>query len=339
MSHILIAKSYGVDGIMGIHWRTQEISPQISALSMLAWNTTNEYGNIHAISPQNSLSFWLDWIATEFNLTNSTLIQAMATLFNDEIDSTNLPDQKANAKLPMQGCPGVLKQNNKTWNVVSTYYAFVDKFNSYKSYIIGAENIERFTYWSNMFEYIRMMGKVGVDWGHLSASNTNVLVNDTMIMINYLMAAMSTKGTMGTLTNIQQQLIPKMLTPNKLSLPAGYSGVTRMFVMSPRTMILFADDSVKYDIEVMILSKVTPMISDIVVYYRSLMDTNWSSMNNFTQRGGGKRQVYAAQITIGSDIINANGFEYYVQSKADSVSLRWPVENSFAVTVTSDIIV
>lgn len=335
MDHAIIAKSYGVTGLLGIHWRTQEISPQISAVAMMGWNTTNEYGQRHSgISPQTSLEFWMDWVSKEFNLTNNTLIQSMGELWNTEIDSVSLPDG-FNGKLPMHGCPGVLNVNKAPWSTVSQYYTFVDKFNSYQSEITDEESMDRFKYWSNMLEYIRMMGKVGVDWGHLDSSNSNILINDTITMINYLMAAMTTKGTMGTLTNIQQQLIPDMIWANKLSLPTEYSGVTRMWLLAPRSMILNAvAGTTKYDIQVMILSKVAPSVTDITVYYRELSNNaNWKTINNLSQKGN-KRQVYTGSITINSDIITAKGFEIYVTSKADSIGLRWPVANSFAVTVT-----
>eukprot|EP01083_Nonionella_stella_P142064 438779_1 len=160
MSHIQIAQEYGVHGMMGIHWRTQEVSPQISALSLMAWNVTNQNGQRHQrLSPQTSFEFWIDWVSKEFNLSDPSVIQSMATLFNDEMDSQHLPDS-FNHKLPMQGCPGILMPNHKPWSEVSVYYGFVDTFNAYRQYIVGAENVERFEYWSNMFEYLRMMGKV-----------------------------------------------------------------------------------------------------------------------------------------------------------------------------------
>jgi len=336
MSHIQIAKQYGVSGIMGIHWRTQEVSPQISALSMMGWNTSNEFGEVHAgLSPQTSLQFWQDWIFTEFNLTNASMIQSMATLFNDEIDSTHLPDS-FNKKLPMVGCPGVLTRNSAPWSTVKQYYQFVDSFNAYKPYIAGAENIERFTYWSNMFEYLRMMGKVGVDWGAINGDKDDfsMLLNDTISMINYLMAAMSTKGTMGTLTNIQQQLIPDLLWPYKLSLPSEYTGVTRMWVLSPRSLVILATDSTQYDVQVMILSTTPASAKDITVHYRSLSaGSSWNTIDGLTQSGK-NRQVYRGTINIDSSAIQASGFEYYLETVADSQSLRWPVANTFIVTVS-----
>ena len=336
MDHAIIAKSYGVSGLLGIHWRTQEISPQISALSMMGWNTTNEYGERHkGLSPQTSLEFWTNWVSTEFNLTDSSVIESMGTLWNEEIDSVSLPDG-FNGKLPMQGCPGILKANAKPWSTVSQYYTFVDKFNGYKASVNGMEAMERFNYWSNMLEYIRMMGKVGVDWGNLGKTVTSeILLNDTAVMINYLMAAMTTKGTMGTLTNIQQQLIPKMIWTNKLKLPTEYNGVTRMWVMSPRSMFSMEHgDGQQYDIEIMILSKTRVVLTDITVYYRELTSNgNWNTLNNIQLRGDKTSQVYLGSVAINTDIINAKGFEYYVEAKADSMNLRWPIENSFTVSV------
>ena len=65
---------------------------------------------------------------------------------------------------------------------------------------------------------------------------TNEIVNDTLSMVNYFMTAMKSKDAMGTSTNNQQQLLPKMEVHGKMS--DKYTGVTRMLVLGPHTSVL-----------------------------------------------------------------------------------------------------
>lgn len=76
LMHMEDAKKYGCSGLLGIHWRTKEVGPQISAMLQKSWN-----------ADLNSHAFWLDWATTSFG---SNVAPAVAAVF-DSIDSFLMP--------------------------------------------------------------------------------------------------------------------------------------------------------------------------------------------------------------------------------------------------------
>lgn len=67
----------GVEGMLGIHWRTRAIAPQLSALSQVAWNIS-----------LNSIDFWRSYCAVEFG--SVAVGDAAAAIFSS-VDSFALP--------------------------------------------------------------------------------------------------------------------------------------------------------------------------------------------------------------------------------------------------------
>eukprot|EP01084_Bolivina_argentea_P307952 532357_1 len=332
MEHIYLSQEMNVNGLLGLNWRTQEVSPQFSVLASMGWNITNEYGERNMrLLPKTSLDFWLDFVNIEFGLDineNNASGYKLATLL-DSIDSFNLPRQSlprgSDKGLPMFGCPGIIESNKIPWaNMSNNYWTWVDQYVSYDQYVNGTENTERFNYWKYMFTYFKMMAKVGCDLGDIENIEKFVLINDTTEMMNNLMASLTTTGTMGTITDTQQKFFPYLSKVTNISvkhlLPQTYSGITRVFVLSPRSIYLINSDDVNeyYDIKVIILSKKAPLIGDIIIYYRSLNENNWNTMN--VKQLGINRQVYSAKIQIVQQMVINNGFEYFVEAKADAVT-------------------
>ncbi len=117
---------------------------------------------------------------------------------------------------------GILAPNSVPWSSIEEEWTFVDTFAGYSIHVTGDENMERFKYWENMFFYFRQMAIVSCEL-HSKSSN---LTMETEKMINYFMASMGSKGSLGTLTNIQQQLFPLLIFPaiGDDALPADYTG-------------------------------------------------------------------------------------------------------------------
>ncbi len=119
MEHANEASAMGIDGLMGLHWRTEEVSPQFSALASVAWDITglDEYSSHPNVisSRNNSYEFWLDFVSVEFGLVGG-FAENLAK-FMDGVDSFNLPRQKppkgSDNRLPMFGCPGKDKEKRK----------------------------------------------------------------------------------------------------------------------------------------------------------------------------------------------------------------------------------
>jgi hypothetical protein len=99
LGHMQDARDYGIDELLGIHWRTRGIAPQISAMAQWSWDTT--------LTPQ---AFWADWIATEFGLTPGTDTFEMANAIFNSIDSFFMP-----VRLPPLHCTALHCQTRPVW--------------------------------------------------------------------------------------------------------------------------------------------------------------------------------------------------------------------------------
>ena len=318
LSRIIESNEMGVDEIFGIDWRTQEIYAQLLALAVMTWNISDVYGHSHdhlmftisseanknsdirstSSSTSYSLQYWMDFVCSEFGLCDTTQEDEFAQLL-DGIDSFNLPSQKqqrgSDQRLSMQGCPVILAVNTLTWTDIEANWIFVDDILAFGKYVNESKNEYRFNYWSNMFSYFRMMGKVSCDWGQ---NVTNEIVNDTLSIVNYFMAAMESKGSMGISTNIQQQLLLKKEVNGKMS--DKYNGVTRMFVLSPRTSVFGQRNRLigQYQENLIIPLQAAPDVIGIKLHYKTFdNDNEWMTMN-MTQMNE-NRQIYSQQKTSG----------------------------------------
>jgi hypothetical protein len=152
LSHARDAHSYGVGGLLSIHWRTRMTSPQIASAHASAWN----------ISLQAS-DFWLTFVLGQFN---DPTVSSSAALIFESIESFNLP-----RPVNWIGGPGGLSADASKCNFISTY-AFVDSFVSLRPQLLAAiqsgtatlNNLERFDYWAGQFVYMRQIAKFECDW-------------------------------------------------------------------------------------------------------------------------------------------------------------------------------
>ena len=70
------AKRYGCTGLLGIHWRTHAVGPQIAAMGQKSWNPELQ-----------STEFWLDWSKASFGEAAAAEIAAVF----DSVDSFLMP--------------------------------------------------------------------------------------------------------------------------------------------------------------------------------------------------------------------------------------------------------
>lgn len=157
------ARRYGCTGLMGLHWRTRPLGPNVAALARAGWEpVTNE-----AFKPDSSANrtlpvadFYQDMAAASFGPQAAADI---AGIFAG-IDG----------KVPLSvagGCPaGSLKPLTDDWDDVSKPFAFVAAMEELRPRIQGAGNLERFDYWLNTFRYHRMLAKVRCTAGRLETA-------------------------------------------------------------------------------------------------------------------------------------------------------------------------
>jgi hypothetical protein len=230
------AMAYGCTGLIGIHWRTQILGPNISALAKAGWtqNSWNpEAGKkldqnnaVHnSKNPKRDMpveDFYLDWATAQFG---KSIANEAATIF------ANLDGTKPGSKLtllPRPGDwsgPGGIKPDTIEWDKRKSDYQFIDKFEKLKGSVNGISNSERFNYWLNTFKYLRATGKFACSAGELNrivaavkkdtANYNRDLVNrfinirsrqieEFREVLSYLVETINTTGELGTMANWQQ---------------------------------------------------------------------------------------------------------------------------------------
>lgn len=246
--------NYGCTGLIGIHWRTRTISPNIAALTQAGWNQDFAKGLITdpckiASYPNNvarDLSvadFYTDWASAQFGpKVTSPLAKMFAGLDGGPFsDARN--GSKTNLPRPVTWIdgPGGIKPNEETWNDIGKKYAFVDEMIKLRGQVRGAGNLERFDYWLNNFKYLRAVGELGCIYGQFIRTFDYIkgphnpherakLIKETALPIRrrmadkiaevhkYLLQTVSTTGEMGTVANWHQRVIPKLLSQTRQKL-------------------------------------------------------------------------------------------------------------------------
>jgi len=238
------ALKYGCTGLMGIHWRTRILGPNISALAKAAWeqgqwSTAPTEVSGRKLRDLPTDDFYADWALTQFGPEAAAPI---AKLFQ-KLDGGPLSEKGQRiAHLPRSSKwdkgPGAIAIDSRPWDEVAESFAFVEDFAKLEKYIKGAGNQERFDYWLNTFRYMKAMGQVGCTLGPLdkvmkqlseeknAAQRTKLaqeialplrqqLVRQWGQMVTYQLAKVSNTGEMGVIANIEQHSMLNLQLLNK----------------------------------------------------------------------------------------------------------------------------
>ena len=191
------ALAYGCTGLMGLHWRTRILGPNVLALARAGWDqspwnpTPGEvapsvlpdqpgiegplggpaYQDYTADGPQITPTtmgpprglpvedFYADWTLAMFG---PEVAQETAALFS-RIDG-RLPRAGAGA------CPCGLAPDPRPWEQVAQEYAFVDELARCRTKVQGPGNLSRFDYWLDTLQYLRAQGRLQCAWGDVNAA-------------------------------------------------------------------------------------------------------------------------------------------------------------------------
>ncbi len=333
------ALEYGCTGLMGIHWRTRILSPNVSALAKAAWDQAG-WGKKDAPGASEFRpvdDFYRDWALSEFG---PEAAEEAAALF-----------AKIDCRLPRPsdwiGGPGGYQPDKRSWNEVSKEYAFVDELAALRSRISGKGNAERFDYWLSNFEFLRAMGKVRCIWAEFDVAMEKAKAGDTpenkkrvaretalplrktliaAVSEAYcrLLATVNTAGEMGSVTNLEQHTLPGLVEkpgaelssmlgealPPDAELPREYTGRARVFVSSVRNSVQTGEP---LSVNLVVLGEETPR----------RVSLRWRTMGE-----GGFREVpmrhvargiYAATVeSLDKDV------EYYCEAEVGRHRLVWP---------------
>jgi len=332
------ALRYGCDGLMGIHWRTRALGPNISALAQAAWDQSPWLASYKPLVFPSTKDFYEDWALRQFGPGAA----AAAAIF-----------QRIDGHLPKPSTwtdgPGGIRPDARPWEQVRKEYDFVEEFAAFRPRVKGAGNLERFDYWLSTFRYFRAIGEMNCAWAEYNRVFDKLkpekdataqkllarqealparrkLVRLVGVIYENLLTTVSTPGELGTVMNWNQHNLPGLLLkpgeelarmlgeplPAEAQPGSEYDGPMRVIVPTLRTS-LAANEALK--LKVIILSKGPPRHA--ALYWRTLGQGPFAQVPlQHLQRG-----VYSVELpaALGDD------FEYYVEAApAQGEAVRFP---------------
>jgi hypothetical protein len=240
------ALKYGCDGLMGIHWRTRILGPNVSALAEAAWN----YSGSASAAPDMETEerdlpvsdFYEDWAQTQFGLEASDRI---AEIFNS-LDGGPAYNKENHARRPSslfriadwQAGPGGILVHQQPWLNMQQEFRFIENLENIRPEIVGKGNLERFDYWLNTFRYARSVVHFGCVMGEIDSvlkilsengdgSSYREGIEKQVLplriqaamtwveMMNYMLQTVSTTGELGTISNLEQHNLGTLKILNK----------------------------------------------------------------------------------------------------------------------------
>lgn len=352
------ALRYGCDGLMGLHWRTRILGPNVAALAQAAWNQTGwSSADVTTIRTNTQrflpiADFYNDWARAEFG---AGVAEPIAAMF------TKLDGHLPRASDWIQG-PGVIVINRKPWAEVALKHAFVDELAALRPQVRGAGNLERFDWWLNTLRFNRAMARLGCARGALDALMERIeketdpairqrlareqalpqrleLVRLLADMYGHLLATLHNASELGTVCNIEQQsmLRTQLITihDEKLEkllgepLPANarpwpdYRGPARLVVLTAR-----GSQRAGEALPLRIIALDQQPVKSVSVRVRPLGGGKWKKVSAKHLA----RAVYQAQLPATKE-----DFEYYVTAEtANGQQLVWP---STAPTLNQTVVV
>ena len=236
------AAAYGCTGLIGIHWRTRILGPNVSALASAAWEQPwNPRLGVRLSAASASerkktmnldfpvVDFYRDWAKHTFGGDSS---DAMAAIFS-RLDGGPVfaPNAGYRTWLPrpadwMDG-PGGIKPDTLGWERRRDDFLFVDTLETLRRTILSAGARERFDYWLNVFRYLRTVGRFSCTGGDIQRLSDSVekepadnrapywnrlvslrkeQIGELEEVFTALLGTVSTKGELGTVANWQQHI-------------------------------------------------------------------------------------------------------------------------------------
>jgi hypothetical protein len=350
------ALTYGCTGLMGIHWRTRILAPNVAALAQASWSRGGGNANAPLVDP---ITFYADWVLHEFGPGVAT---DAARIF-----------VSVDGKLPRPsdwvGGPGGFAPDKRPWETVAPEYAFVDEFARLDRSVRGAGNRARFEYWRETFEFLRGTGHMRCVYFTFSeslkkakaetdAARQKQLAREEVLPLRvdlvavirdayeHLLATVNTPGEMGTVCNFEQHTFPVLLDapgheleamlggplPPEAQLPKTYTGPPRVFVPVVRTALQAGEPL-----------RVTAVVLDARQPKKITLRARPLGQGNFQRVAfrHAARNTYTVELDVSHGPLAGQDFEYYVDVRtAKGGTLKWPptaprVNQTVVVTSTS----
>ncbi|MGC8561204.1 MAG: twin-arginine translocation signal domain-containing protein [Phycisphaerae bacterium] len=351
------AHTYGCTGLLGIHWRTKAVAPNISALAAAGWNQSwsppnvsissiSRFKNTEAAHARSMPvdDFYLDYATAHFG---SNVAMEVRDIFC-RIDGVRFP-----RAIRWIFGPGGIEPQSEPWVRVRRKWTFVDCFAALAPRVLGRNHQARFQDQLSTFRYAREQAHLGCLRGALDATMQKLLkaavpaqrrrflkqalalrvkmARSWETMVRHQLAALSTRGELGTLANLEQHtrkynqflsIHDEVLSyelghalPDSVNLSMSYQGVPRVIVPTLRTAI-YRNESL--EIQVFILAEASESFIDGSLLWRPLAAEKFQSIPlQHIHRG-----VYHATLPLIPKDVEI--FEYYIHAKVGAQSLYFP---------------
>jgi hypothetical protein len=209
-----------------------------------------------------TLDLYRDWVSAAFG---EAAAEEIAALF-----------ARLDSRLPRPATwvegPGGLVADERPWPVARAEYAFVDELAALRPRVKGAGSLERFDRWLGSFRYMRAMGELSCLLGRQqkalgamreaspeekrAKAEVALEVLREMVPVierlhRHLYATVGERGSMGTVANWQQHVLPRIFEqparelaqtlgrplPRDVRLRRAYEGPERLIVPTARTLL------------------------------------------------------------------------------------------------------
>ena len=340
------AHRYGCAGLMGLHWRTRIMGPNISALAQAGWDQTG--WNCPGTSTSRDgearflpvADFYADWARAEFG----PAVAGRAAEIFSRIDG-HFPRASTWAN-----GPGVVAINRHPWAEIAHEHAFVDELAALRPQVRGPGNLERFDWWLNTLRFNRAMARLGCARAALDSLMERIgkepdsavraaLVREQALpqrrelvtlladLYGYLLATLHNSSELGALANLEQQsmLRTKLITRHDAKLqellgaplPADtkpwpdYRGPARLLVLTAR-----GSQRMGESLPLRLIALDRQMVKSVVIHLRPLGGGEWKTI----PAAHLARAVYEAKLPAAGE-----DFEYYaIAATAAGQKLVWP---------------
>ncbi len=345
------AQEYGCNGLLGIHWRTRVMSPNISALAKAAWDQKafSKGKDEKAFNKSNaentgryadSLDFYKEWCTKEFGMD-----QGISDIFAGLDCRMHMPCVWSEG-------PGFIgSQEGMAWEQVQEKYAFMDGLYGYLEQITDSLCRERFIYWMNIFEFSKALARIGCDKNRFDEISKeidkstnpderklkarrellpvwNELAGSMEAAVGRLMCAVSTKAELGTMCNLQSRSI-KIIIELCLGKIREFLGDTEVIMPSknvpetvaPRLIIPTARGRLEKGEIFSLKALVTGEVSDGPVLFLRKMGEGEFKEYAFRHIN---RSVFTLSISPEDEKIIWDDYEYYIRAGASNKELCFP---------------
>lgn len=352
------AYKYGCTGLMGIHWRTKNLSPNFMSLAKAGWEANTYNKTIPAGKRDYPVKDLYDeWATLQFGKDAAKEISPIFQAFDGAAPvAPEVTDYTANfPRATIWGIkgPGLIIVNKLPWDSVVKGYNFISDFEKCAPLVHTPSHQANYQYWLHTFYYARAISKVGCLLGEMDTIAKQAMVDkrlgDKLLavrdstakvweeMVTELLQTVSTTGEMGTIANIEQHNMQRMQYLTRydsligavrgsvppLVLSKEYKGPARVIVTTKRTMIA-ANESL--DLRVRVLTG--KAVKGVKLHWRKLGGTD------FVEEDGMHEGANVYKVHLGNEKINKEDFEYYITVEIDSGGdLRYPTVGNRTVVV------